>query len=101
MNENNAERLSENITGAQRYQVEDLLAKLPSLREKTEEVFAPNLHDFVTLDIVATVVASSNRYGYLWIFITNGSIINDEITRVESLATSLNVGFPGKNVMRP
>ena len=32
--------LSENITDAQRYQVEDLLAKLPSLREKTEELLA-------------------------------------------------------------
>lgn len=30
--------LSENITGAQRYQVKDLLAKLPTLREKTEEL---------------------------------------------------------------
>ena len=30
--------LSENITDAQRYQVEDLLAKLPLLREKTEEL---------------------------------------------------------------
>ena len=32
--------LSEDITDAQRYQVEDLLAKLPSLREKTEELLA-------------------------------------------------------------
>ena len=32
--------LSENITDAQRYQVEDLLAKLPVLREKTEELLA-------------------------------------------------------------
>ena len=32
--------LSENITDAQRYQVEDLLAKLPLLREKTEEILA-------------------------------------------------------------
>jgi hypothetical protein len=32
--------LSENITDAQRYQVEDLLAKMPSLREKTEELLA-------------------------------------------------------------
>ena len=32
--------LSENITDAQRYQVEDLLAKLPTLREKTEELLA-------------------------------------------------------------
>ena len=32
--------LSENITDAQRYQVEDLQAKLPALREKTEELLA-------------------------------------------------------------
>ena len=32
--------LSESITDAQRYQVEDLLAKLPLLREKTEELLA-------------------------------------------------------------
>lgn len=32
--------LSENITDAQRYQVEDLLAKLPALREKTEALLA-------------------------------------------------------------
>ena len=32
--------LSENITDAQRYQVEDLQAKLPVLREKTEELLA-------------------------------------------------------------
>ena len=32
--------LSENITDAQRYQVEDLLAKMPLLRQKTEELLA-------------------------------------------------------------
>ncbi len=32
--------LSENITDAQRFQVKDLLAKLPTLREKTEELLA-------------------------------------------------------------
>jgi hypothetical protein len=32
--------LSENITDAQRYQVEDLQARLPSLREKTEALLA-------------------------------------------------------------
>ena len=61
----------------------------------------PNLHDFDTLNIVSTAVANSNYDGLLRIFIYNGSILYDKITRVEPLAISLNVGFPGKNVMRP
>ena len=51
--------LSENITDAQRYQVEDLLAKLPLLREKTEELLAllaelkQGLHPPTHLDHIA------------------------------------------------